>query len=51
VPYRVRPEPERETVTLYICESENALPCLRKIGTINLTGGKPDCGSIKMEPL
>lgn len=46
--YRVKPEPVRETVGLYISD-----PCSNgsyiQIGTIDTEDGKPDCNSVKME--
>lgn len=51
VAYRIRPEPKRETVTLYAGERESAFPFLSRIGTIALIDGKPDPTSIRMEPL
>ena len=44
--YRVRPEPTRETFTLWIYpDGERGL----KIGTIDLIDGQPDLASIRME--
>ena len=55
--YRVRPEPKRETVTLYGSVTDEVWgrggPTeydTHRI-TIDLNGGKPDCDSIKMEEL
>jgi hypothetical protein len=46
--YRIRPEPKRETVTLYA--GHDGLPPV-PIGTIDLTDGKLDLGSAKIEPI
>ena len=45
VAYRVKPEPKRETVTLYARQTIFGPP----IGTIDLIDGKPDPTSIKIE--
>lgn len=45
--YRVRPEPTRETVGLYIGKDRERFPL--PIGTIDLLDGKPDLSSIKPE--
>lgn len=54
--YRVRPEPKRETVTLYGCATDEVwgrgtMELDTHRITFELIDGKPDCGSIKMEPL
>ena len=45
VAYRIKPEPKRETVTLYARQTIFGPP----IGTIDLIDGKPDPASIKIE--
>ena len=47
--YRVRPEPKRVTIGLYIGLDRNRFPY--PIGTIDLLDGKPDMASIRMEEL
>lgn len=47
---RINPEPKRETVTLY-CDGVNPGKDPMHIGTIDLIDGKPDCDSIRMEPI
>jgi hypothetical protein len=53
--YRVRPEPNRETVTYTWEEDVLAVSSLNMEGTHRITfdliDGKPDCDSIKMEEL
>jgi hypothetical protein len=57
VAYRVKPAPIRETVTLYAGAKHewqptwDAMPGDTHKITFDLIDGKPDCASIKMEPL
>lgn len=48
--YRIKPEPVRETVTLYVF-SGGSSDKFRSIGTVDMVDGKPDCASVKMEGL
>ena len=54
--YRVRPEPKRETVTLYWKKRQGAFASLsvgnstHKI-TFDLIDGQPDLSSVRMEPV
>jgi len=49
LPYRIKPESVRETVTLMIDDGSMGGP--RAIGTIDLIDGEPDRASIKMEKI
>lgn len=54
---RVRPEPKRDTVTIYGAPSKHIQWCLDQCGidthriTFDVIDGKPDCASIRMEEL
>lgn len=48
--YRVRPEPKVETVTIHNWEVATDVLNGHRI-TFNLIDGKPDCASVKMEPI
>lgn len=48
--YRIKPQPKRETVTLYV-KDDNYSPGFRAIGWVETEDGKLGLGSIKMEAL
>jgi len=46
--YRIKPQPKIDTVDLFIRDQAHDIAC-KKIGTVMLIDGKPDCASVKME--
>ena len=54
---RIRPEPKRETVTIYGAPTKHVQWCLDICGldthriTFDLIDGEPDCSSVKMEQI